>query len=475
VETAILTGKPGEGQHHIVPKRPDPLGANATPQYALLSSTAAAAGLASYAARRARHVSPHVPVSTASLFVRASARLGLCAMAVGAAVNAYFHLNFTTVVVSAAGSSPTPAKLWERTDRYTVEDGCLAGAALGFASFLPTLFLRRPSVPWWTRMVGMTNAGACAGLVAAHGYFQYTGERQKAVDELQRLRQRRNLEFHMIFWDKMLMSQFDVFVQAYVRHNGILRAYHLPAEVYQKPEKFGIGLSSALPGNGTTAEEAAQDERHYIGYIDYAEHLSKLDVEHVKAEIEFFEQEKCALLDEAEYMAWALSCKQYDYIHTPPSTDDERQTRARELQIMSIIGNRLRARADEMDRRMVAGVHWLRHKAAMESKAARPAWLTPYTKGDPLAHNPALSLAEFKIFQDQIAVDIQSFEARILEGQRRDKWSKDLDDARTMLRAADRVTFEMEKKVKGFETKKNGVKRAGVDEPPDDSLEPEKP
>ncbi|KAL5468124.1 hypothetical protein PMIN07_003100 [Paraphaeosphaeria minitans] len=42
---------PPEGQHHVVPKRPDPLGANATLQYAVVSSTAAAAGYATFAAR----------------------------------------------------------------------------------------------------------------------------------------------------------------------------------------------------------------------------------------------------------------------------------------------------------------------------------------------------------------------------------------------------------------------------------------
>ncbi|KAF2644817.1 hypothetical protein P280DRAFT_514282 [Massarina eburnea CBS 473.64] len=49
-----LSVPPAEGQHHTVPKRPDPLGANATPPYAVLSSTALAAGYTTFATKDTR-------------------------------------------------------------------------------------------------------------------------------------------------------------------------------------------------------------------------------------------------------------------------------------------------------------------------------------------------------------------------------------------------------------------------------------
>ncbi|KAJ4305453.1 hypothetical protein N0V90_000984 [Kalmusia sp. IMI 367209] len=466
---------PGEGQHQIVPKRPDPLGANATLQYAVVSSTAAAAGYANYAARYKRRIAPNSRVSRTALFIRTSGRLGLWTAAAGAAANVYYHKNFTSVVVWQQVPDPTPPRLYEKTEKYTVEDGCLAGAAVGFAAFLPTLFMRRPSVSWWTRMVGMTNIGACTGVLASHAYFQYTGERQKALEELDRQRRRRTLEFYYIFWDKLLMAKFDPFIQGYVRHNGIFRTYHLPAEVYDAPEKYGISSIAATEGSGAT--DAPENAAYYIVAPDYTQHLKAMDVNAIQAEIEGSEREKVALLKEAEYMAHELSKKQYDFVHSAHLSEEDRQTRIRELQIMGIVYNRLRANADEVDRRIFAGTHWLKQKSAMESSAPRTTWLTAYTQGDPDAHDPTLSIAEMKKFQDQFTGEIKVFESRVRSNaqedvEKREKWRRDLEDARTMLRATDQVAFELEKKVKSVE--KAAVKEVKVDEPPD-NLEPEKP
>jgi hypothetical protein len=112
------------------------------------------------------------------------------------------------------------------------------------AAFLPTLFMRRASVPRWTRLLGMMNIGASTGIVVSQAYFQYTGERQKALKELDRQRRRRALEFHHIFWNKLLMARFDPLIQQYVRHNGIFRAYHIPADVYQTPDKYGLASAA---------------------------------------------------------------------------------------------------------------------------------------------------------------------------------------------------------------------------------------
>jgi hypothetical protein len=182
-----------------------------------------AAGHASIAARVARRTTPYAHISRTALFVTSSARLGIWAAGVGAAVNSYYHKGFTSVVVKEAGKDPTPGRLWERTKDYTAEDGCVAGAAVGVAAFLPTLYMRRASVSWWTRLLGMATIGASMGLVASQAYFQYTGERRTALDELDRQRRRRALEFHHIFWNKLLMARFDPLIQQYVRHNGVFQ------------------------------------------------------------------------------------------------------------------------------------------------------------------------------------------------------------------------------------------------------------
>ncbi|KAF2445014.1 hypothetical protein P171DRAFT_387697 [Karstenula rhodostoma CBS 690.94] len=446
---------PGEGEHQIVPKRPDPLGANATLQYAVVSSTAAAAGYATFAARYKRRVTPNKKVSGTALFIRSSGRLGLWAIGVAAAANAYYHKGFTAIVVSQVVKDPAPPKLYEKTEQYTVEDGCLAGAAAGLVAFLPTLFMRRPTVSWWTRMMGMSNIGACAGVLASHAYLQYTGERQKAMEELERQRRRRMLEFHHIFWDKMLMQQFDPLIQGYIRHNGIFRAYNLPSEVFDAPEKFGIFSAPAADTSTATDPAAPENAAYYIPAPDWTQHLQAMNMDSIQAEIDDCMREKHALLREAEFVAYHLSQKQYAYVHSAHPNEDDKQTRIRELQLLAIAYNRIRANADEADRRIFAGEHWLRQKAAWESQAPREAWLAAHPSiadADAESHDPSLSIAELKKLEEQFKHEVGVFESRVRsqaqeDVERREKWIKDLEDARTMLRAVDCISWELEKRV----------------------------
>ncbi|KAK7191487.1 hypothetical protein DPSP01_011004 [Paraphaeosphaeria sporulosa] len=446
---------PGEGQHYIVPKRPDPLGANATLQYAVVSSTVAAAGHATFAARYTRRVMPNKKVSGTVLFVRSSGRLGLWAIGVAAAANAYYHKSFTTIVVSQEVRRPTPPKLYEKTEQYTVEDGCLAGAAAGFVAFLPTLFMRRPTVSWWTRMIGMTNIGACTGVLLSHAYFQYTGERPKAMEELERQRRRRMLEFHHIFWDKMLMQNFDPLIQGYIRHNGVFRAYNLPAEVYDTPEKFGLpSVPAPTADTSTTTDPAApENAAYYIPAPDWTQHLQALNAASIQSEIDDCVREKNALLREAEFVAYHLSQKQYAYVHSEHPDEADKQTRIRELQLLTIAYNRIRANADEADRRIFAGEHWLRQTAAFEAQAPREAWLADHPSvPDTESHDPSLTIAELKKLEEQFKNEVNVFESRVRsqaqeDVERREKWIKDLEDARTMLRAVDCISWELEKQV----------------------------
>ncbi|KAL5399861.1 hypothetical protein PMIN03_012608 [Paraphaeosphaeria minitans] len=442
---------PGEGQHHVVPKRPDPLGANATLQYAVVSSTAAAAGYATFAARYQRRVTPKRTASGAALFIRSSGRLGLWAIGVAAAANAYYHESFTTIVVSQAVENPAPPKLYEKTEQYTVEDGALAGAAAGIVAFLPTLFMRRPTVSWWTRMMGMTNIGACAGVISSHAYFQYTGERQKAMEELDRQRRRRMLEIHHIFWDKMLMQNFDPLIQGYIRHNGVFRAYNLPAEVYDAPERFGILSAPAAEHSSAATDPAApENAAYYIPAPDWTQHLQALDAASVQSEINDCVRKRHALLREADFVAHHLSQKQYAFVHSAHPDNAEKQVRIRELQLLAIAYNRIRASADEADRRIFAGEHWLRQKAALESQAPREAWLARHPAvSDTEGHDPSLIIAELAKLEEQFKNEVNVFESRVRsraqeDVEKREKWIKDLEDARTMLRAVDSISWELE-------------------------------
>lgn len=391
---------------------------------------------------------PTANMSRTALLVGASGRLGVWALAVGAAANAYYHHAFTTLVLAQSVENPQLPKLYDRTDGYTVDDACLAGAAAGLAAFVPTLWMRRPVVSWWARMAGLVNLGACTGIMTSHAYFQRTGERQKAVQELDRQRRRRMLEFHHVFWDKMLMQRFDPLVQAYIRHNAIFRAYHLPAELVDYPD--GHAALDAPPGQ---ASPAADDAAYYVAAPDWASHLEALDVDAIQAEIQGCERDRAALLKESEYMAYHLSVKQYDFVHAQHPNQQDKQIRIRELQLLAIAYNRLRAQADELDRRIFAGRHWLRQKAAMDAASPRSTWLADHPTIEHVdRHDPTASIAEMNKLEEQFTGEVKIFESRLRsqaheDVERKEKWKKDLEDARTMLKATDRITWELERKL----------------------------
>jgi hypothetical protein len=451
-----------------VPKRPDPLGANATLQYAVVSSTVLAAAYASFAARHQRRISPTASISRTALFVRASGRLGIWALAVGAAANVSYHHAFTALVLAQDVEHPQPPRLYDKTDKHTAEDGCLIGAAAGLMAFVPTLWMRRPTVSWWARMTGLVNLGACTGLVASHVYFQYTGERQKALEELDRQRRRRMLEFHHIFWDKMLMQRFNPLVQAYIRHNAIFRAYHLPAELLDQPDQFVV-LPTPTTRASVSADQAAENAAYYVAAPNWSDHLKALDVDTIEAEIEDYERDKIALSKEAEYMAYHLTVKQYEFVHAKHPTQQDKQIRTRELQLLAIVYNRLRAQADEVDRRIVAGRNWLRQKAAMDAAWPRSAWLADHPTVEHVdRHNPTASIAEMEKLQDQFTNEVKIFESKVRsqayeDVNKRGKWKKDLEDARTMLLATDRIIWELQNMVPKHQGK-NEIAPAQVNE-----------
>ncbi|KAG9192849.1 hypothetical protein G6011_11583 [Alternaria panax] len=458
---------PGEGQHGLVPRRPDPIGANATLQYSVLSSTTLAAAYTSLASRYIQRVTPAQPLSTAAVFIRASARLGVCAGVAGAALNWYYYSAFAKVVVSHKVPEIKRWKLYERTKRCTVEDGALAGAALGLAVSVPSLFMRRPAVPRWTSCLGMINAGACAGVLGAHAYFQYTGERQEAYKHFGRQLKRRSLEFWSIFWDAELMASLDPVMQQYVRHNGFWYTRWLPQHVFER-EEHPAELVASSPAPAPVTEAPVEDQPpFYIAPIEYAEDLRRIDVQSTLARIEAMEADRQELIKEAEYLLFVNAQQQYEYCHADTMDEEERHRRLQEIHLVDVAYNRLRAAANDI---AVTLIHWrmsLKQKmvweAATTTTTSSASSSTTTTRTDTLAdwlpvpralpsfatHKPTYSMAEIERVHWQIAAEVKTFEEGCIDQrypeEKRQRWRRDAEDGRRILKAADGVLWRLMK------------------------------
>ncbi|KAF1830499.1 hypothetical protein BDW02DRAFT_558875 [Decorospora gaudefroyi] len=487
---------PGEGQHNLVPRRSDSIGANATTQYVLFGSTALAGAYTSFATRRVGGVG----AGRTAVFIRASGRLGVWGAVVGAALNVYYYAGFANVVVGQSRGVPEVDrrkwKLFERTTRYTVEDGALAGASLGLLASA-SIFLRRASmIPVWTRCVGMMNIGACTGVLGTHAYLHYTGERQRAYRQLEQRLKRRSLEFWYIFWDKSLMARLDPLMQQYVRHNGVWYTQLLPAEEFdeqlEEEEEEEYRREMMMMGGErrpTDAEEAQhhQEEEegeeeqpsYYIPPIDYADDLRKITVEATLATMLELEAERAALLQEAEYLLHVNAQQQYEYCHLDDDEgdattmdkedDDERQRRLQEIHLVEIAYHRLRSAADAIDIRLV---HWrisLQHKALWESSeqdsVGVAAWLPKSSTLDYSTYTPSLSMHEMLKFQAQIADEVAHFDQLAADGrfawERRERYRRDAEDGRVLLRAADHVVRRLERATRERESGPVGEGKGG--------------
>jgi hypothetical protein len=466
------TGRPtdadnstAEGQHWIVPQRTEPLPANATITYSVGASTLLAAGYTAYATNYARRVGATPRISAPALFVRSSAKAGIWCALLGATVNWYYHYAFTGPVVALTKIEQKQGwKIWEKTDKYTVDDGFLAGAGAGLAlGVAGAVLMRRSPVSWSSKILGMVNIGACAGIAASNGYFQYTGERQKAVAALEEWRKRRHLEFHWIYWNRVFMSRLSPLAQGYVIVNGIFRTSLLPEEALQSPEKYGIPGIVDTPESGTaantddTSNHDQPDDDGYLSYYkppyDYLENLREINVQGTLKVLEDIEKEKQQWLREAEYILSQMARKEYEFCHMDLSDTQEKQRREREFQLLEVTYNRFRLKADELDRRILLWNKSLQHKALLGSDDdVQSEWIPALALCKPDTHDPSLSIEEFKVLQDQFVAEIKQFEQQISastsSAQEKRHAKKNLEQARMLLRAADRLNFDFEKAMK---------------------------
>lgn len=376
----------------------------------------------------------------------------MCTGVLCAAANWYYHTRFVSVVVQK-NAAVKPWKLYERAQSLTVDDGCLAGAGVGLAVSIPALFMRRLAIPRWTRCLGLANMGACAGITVAHGYLQYTGERQKACVRLERRLQRRSLEFWPLFLDRKTMAQFNPLFQLYIRHNALWYSQQLPDPALERAEDddAGFGQSNANVDDADSAY-AHEDQSYYLPPFDYADDLKYINVAATWEKIEEDEAEIAALQKEAEFILFFTAHRQYEYCHLENADDEERRRRLEELQLLQITYNKIRGAAEMLQSRLICWRMSLQHKALLESPtpADSPlaAWL-PKTTHDFTTHNPALSIQELERTQAALDAEIKSFEASIAypgyPQAKRDRWRMDLEDGRSLLRVADKVVWEFEK------------------------------
>ncbi|KAF2026173.1 hypothetical protein EK21DRAFT_74785 [Setomelanomma holmii] len=328
--------------------------------------------------------------------------------------------------------------------------------------------MRRPAIPRWTRCLGMTNIGACAGVLGAHGYLQHTGERQKAYRRLDRRLKRRSLEFWAIFWDKLLMAKFDPVVQQYVRHNGLWYTSNLPDTVFDQPDDYSgrimknkTAASKADSNTSTPIEQTEQEEPFYTQPFDYVDDLANINVESTRDKMAELEAERDALLREGEYILFMSAQKEYDYCHTKYRDDDERHQRLLEIMLCQIAYNRTHTAACAIDNKLAQWRMSLRHKAALEAgDESLESWLPESAKsvGAYERHDPTLLMQEVEKFQAQIAAEVKRFDELVrdegYERWRRDGWRRDLEDGRRLLRAVDGIWWEMEGRRKMLEEKR---------------------
>jgi hypothetical protein len=378
--------------------------------------------------------------------VRSSAKLGLWAGVLGVAADWYYSSRFTSVVLAQRKQEASPWKLYEKAKEFTVDDGSLLGAGFGLAASIPALFMRRPAIPRWTRCLGMANIGACAGVLATHGYLSYTGERKKAYARLDRRLERRSIALWDLFWDKQAMARFNPLIQLYVRHNTLWYAQQLPDSTFDQADRQDAE-SVTLE---TTYEQT--DQSYYLAPFDYAEDLRYISVDATHAKIEEHETEIAALLKEAEFILYVSAHRQYEYCHLQDADDEERRQRLQELQLLHIAYNKLRYAAEQLQSRLITWRMSLQHKALLDASgptnASVAAWL-PRSAHDFTAHKPSLALQELERTQAALDAEVKSFEAGIAHPgytkEKKDRWRLDLEDGRSLLRVTDKIVWELEK------------------------------
>lgn len=388
---------------------------------------------------------------------------------VGTTVNWYYHKAFVGVVASERKTKLKPWKLYKWTKRRTVDDGCLTGAAFGLAASIPMLLMRRPAIPRWMRCLGMTNIGACAGIVGAHGYLEYTGERQKAYKRLDRRLKLRSLEFWAIFWDKELMARFNPLIQHVIRHNGIWHTYHLSDEAFDNFDAHSRATTKTSNANASAQEP--EETPFYSQPYDYLDDLKQIDPEYTLNKMAELEAEQRDLLKEAEYLLFIRAQKEYEYCHAEDLDDDERKRRLHEIQLLQIAYNKARASVTSTDTTLISWRESLKHKALLEARPdgddAKEAWFPEAKLVNYKTHDPEYVLKEMEKFQESIAAEVRRFEELMkhpgYERSRREKWKRDLEDGRGLLRAVDGLVLELERRKKVLDEDKSSGKVVETD------------
>ena len=258
-----------------------------------------------------------------------------------------------------------------------------------------------------------------------------------------------------MYWDKEFMARLDPIMQHYVRHNAVWYTQLLPEEAFEQQEDY-VRRTVESEKRTSTAEaplEQRYGEPAYYLPGDYAKELDYIDAEKTLARIAELEVERKELLEEAEYLFFVNAQQKYEYCHLKDMDDEECKRRLQEIHLASTAYERLRCAANAIDVKLV---HWrmsLQHKAASTSSVATDdqvaGWLPKPELIDFRTHSPTFSILEMEHLHATIAAEVNKFEEcaayAAYPQAKREKWKRDAEDGRVLLRAAEHVIFRLEK------------------------------
>ncbi|KAF2263782.1 hypothetical protein CC78DRAFT_617406 [Lojkania enalia] len=436
---------PGEGQHPIIPKRPDSLGSIPEIQYSVVYSNLLAGAYALYARRYSSHWDP--ALTAKGLFIRSSAKIGLSFTLLGSAVSWWHHHNDSALVTQLTRQKLTPGKLLQKTERYTVDDGAFVGAGVGLiASF------QRSPIPFWMRCVGLINIGALCGIVVSHGYLHYIGERQRAKSILRPQEKERGVQFRIIVSNKPLMARLEPARQAYVMTMAIYTRQPQDGFKRHNPEPSFPALQ---PFPDTPIDEINAKAKEIAGVmtvlryrpIGEPDQLDVINLEQRQEELADLMRVRHERLGGAEYLLHEWSRKRYELYHMTHLDEDERQMRNRELRILGASIRLLYEEADKLNRNITFMKLDVQHKKAFDAGMDLASWTPPLQDKhlyNPKNYVPILALQAIEQLRTKLRKEVKAFEMSSDILQKDQGLAKNADDARAMLRAADCIHLELE-------------------------------
>jgi hypothetical protein len=250
-----------------------------------------------------------------------------------------------------------------------------------------------------------------------------------------------------------------------------VHAAQLPEDALVDPLKYGLGLvvDTSLPLDKKDAEDSKEDpepmekEEHKSQFFppdDPAKILQDVTTEDLKTALDSMAKDRAALLIDAHYIMRIISQKEYTYCHLGNASADERQNLLREIQMYQVMFGRLKSEADKLDRQILVGSQRLRQKLSWAGEDTLPSWEMPAVEYKPETHEPKHALPEIERYTEKLPNDIKDIEKALatqgISDEDKQRLKRDLDDARELLRASDKIYWDLEKRIKKVDAEADG-------------------